>query len=91
MLRLPPSGCDPSGVARVRAVTGGVATLNPRLIAGIPSGWRPIEVSWKVKIWLVSGEQATLQRIAIQVHTEGVVRRVPHFFKGNKCGASPLP
>ena len=35
------SGCDPSGIDRafLRA-SGGVASLNPRLMAGIPSGWQ---------------------------------------------------
>ena len=34
----PDTGCDPSGIGFDASVTGGVATLNPRLIAGIPPG-----------------------------------------------------
>ena len=32
-------GCDPSGVGGILWDTGGVASLNPRLMAGIPPGW----------------------------------------------------
>ena len=32
-------GCDPSGVGGILWDTGGVASLNPRLMAVIPPGW----------------------------------------------------
>jgi hypothetical protein len=34
------TGCDPSGIGLFAHVySGGIAKLNPRLIAGIPTGW----------------------------------------------------